>query len=60
MIVEIDMNTIVTVIIAGFTGHYIVMTLAIKTAVTSLGKKIAENYATKDDLERHLEHHHSG
>lgn len=58
MTVDFDMNTVIEVIMWGFGVHYVVMTLAINYAVNRLGKKIAEDYVTKHDLERHVEEHH--
>jgi hypothetical protein len=58
MIIDIDSGAIASAIIAGFIGHAAFVNVSIKSAVSKLGEKIAEKYATKDDLDRHVETMH--
>lgn len=57
MTMQVDTGTIVEVIISCFAAHYVVMSTAIYLSVAKLGRSIAENYATKDDLRNAVRDH---
>lgn len=55
MTIDVDTNTLATVIIAGFAAHSAVLKWIIDGAVAKFGKQVAEDYATKEDLVNHVE-----